>query len=198
MLISLEGIDGSGKTTQAKRLAAKLGDDALLVREPGGTLASEAIRRLLQNPELPLGWMAELMLFCAARAQLVEDVIAPALEAGHDVVCDRFSDSSIAYQGAGRERSMATVRVMCEAATGDLWPDLTLLLWVDPEQAVKRTKGKDRFETEGIEFQKRVAAGYRAIAEGEPERVRVIEAEGSIDEVHSRVMAAVEEARAHA
>jgi dTMP kinase len=191
LFISLEGIDGSGKTTQAKLLAEQLGDDTVLVREPGGTTASEAIRNLLTNPEVPLNWMPEVMLFCAARAQLVEDVIKPALEAGRDVVCDRFSDSSVAYQGAGRERDMRTVRLLCEGATGNLWPDLTLLLWVEPERAFKRAKGRDRFETEGLAFQKRVVAGYEAIAEAEPERVRVIDASGSIDEIHERVMAEV-------
>src|SRR5215216_7433561 len=100
MLISLEGIDGSGKTTQAKLLAAELGEDTVLVREPGGTTASEAIRNLLKNPEIPLDWMSEVMLFCAARAQLTAEVIRPALEQGRDVVYDRFSDSTIAYQGA--------------------------------------------------------------------------------------------------
>ncbi len=195
MFISLEGIDGSGKTTQAKLLADQLGDDTVLVREPGGTPASEAIRKLLTDPGVPLGWTAELMLFCAARAQLVEEVVAPALEAGRDVVCDRFSDSSIAYQGAGRERSMATVRVLCEQATGNLWPDVTLLLRIDPEAAFERAGGGDRFETEGVEFQRRVAAGYEAIAQAEPERVRMIDASGSKQEIHERVMAEVEAAR---
>ncbi|MGZ5325713.1 MAG: dTMP kinase [Solirubrobacterales bacterium] len=198
MFISLEGIDGSGKTTQAKLLAEELGEETVLVREPGGTTASEAIRNLLTNPEVPLNWMPEVMLFCAARAQLVEDVIAPALEAGRDVVCDRFSDSSVAYQGAGREHDMRTVRLLCEGATQNLWPDLTLLLWVDPERAFKRAKGRDRFETEGLAFQQRVAAGYEAIAAAEPERVRVVDASGSIDEVHGRVMSMVEEAQARA
>ncbi|MGZ5308369.1 MAG: dTMP kinase [Solirubrobacterales bacterium] len=198
MFISLEGIDGSGKTTQAKLLAEELGEETVLVREPGGTTASEAIRNLLTNPEVPLNWMPEVMLFCAARAQLVEDVIAPALEAGRDVVCDRFSDSSVAYQGAGREHDMRTVRLLCEGATQNLWPDLTLLLWVDPERAFKRAKGRDRFETEGLAFQQRVAAGYEAIAAAEPERVRVVDASGSIDEVHGRVMSVVEEAQARA
>jgi dTMP kinase len=191
MFISLEGIDGSGKTTQSKLLAKDLGEEALLVREPGGTPASEAIRNLLKNPQVPLNWMPEVLLFCAARAQLVEEVIQPAIDSGRDVVCDRFSDSTIAYQGAGRERDMRKVRLLCEGATGNLWPDLTLLLQVDPEAGFARAKGGDRFETEGIEFQKRVAAGYDAIAQAEPDRVRVIDASGSVNEVHERVMAEV-------
>jgi len=191
MFISLEGIDGSGKTTQSKLLAKALGEDTVLVREPGGTPASEAIRNLLKNPQVPLNWMTEVLLFCAARAQLVEDVIVPAIEEGRTVVCDRYSDSTIAYQGAGRERDMRKVRLLCEGATGGVWPDLTLLLRVDPEAGFARAKGRDRFETEGVEFQKRVAEGYDAIAQAEPERVRVIDASGSVDEVHDRVMSEV-------
>ena len=196
MFISLEGIDGSGKTTQAKLLARELGEETVLVREPGGTPASEAIRNLLKNPKVPLAWMPEVLLFCAARAQLVEDVIGPAIEAGRHVVCDRFSDSTIAYQGAGRERDMRKVRLLCESATGNVWPDLTLLLRIEPEAGFARAKGRDRFETEGLAFQKRVAEGYDAIAQAEPDRVRVIDASGTIGEVHGRVMAEVEAPRA--
>jgi dTMP kinase len=195
MLISLEGIDGSGKTTQAKLLAEQLGEDTVLVREPGGTAASEVIRRLLTDPGLPLDHLTELLLFCAARAQLVAEVISPALEAGRDVVCDRFSDSSVAYQGAGREIDPELVEQLCDAATGGLWPELTLLLSIDPELAARRSRGKDRFESEGLDFQRRVSAGYEAVAARHPERVRSIDASGPTKEVHERVMAAVAEAR---
>ena len=110
MFISLEGIDGSGKTTQAKLLAKELGDDAVLVREPGGTPASERIRELLADPDLPLQPFGELLLFCAARAQLIEEVIHPALRDGRTVVCDRYADSSVAYQGGGRALGTDYVR----------------------------------------------------------------------------------------
>src|SRR5918996_6575 len=109
MFVSLEGIDGSGKTTQAKLLAESLGDGTVLVREPGGTPSAELIRKLLVEPSVLLEPLPELLLFCAARAQLVSEVIRPALEAGRDVVADRFADSSIAYQGAGRGLGTAKV-----------------------------------------------------------------------------------------
>ena len=189
MFISLEGIDGSGKTTQAKLLAEELGSAAVLVREPGGTPASERIRELLADPAIPLDRFSELLLFCAARAQLIEEVIHPALERDATVICDRYSDSSIAYQGGGRGLGADYVRQLCNATTGGLWPELTILLWVEPEAALRRTQGDDRFEAEGIEFQRRVAAAYREIAEQEPGRVRLIDAEGSVDQVHKAVMA---------
>ena len=189
MFISLEGIDGSGKTTQAKLLAEELGSDAILVREPGGTPASERIRELLADPAIPLDRFTELLLFCAARAQLIGEVINPALGREATVICDRYSDSSIAYQGGGRGLGADYVRQLCNATTGGLWPELTILLWVDPEAALRRTEGDDRFEVEGIEFQRRVAAAYREIAEQEPGRVRLVEAEGPVDEVHRAVMA---------
>ncbi len=189
MFISLEGIDGSGKTTQAKLLAEELGSETILVREPGGTPASERIRELLADPAIPLDRFTELLLFCAARAQLIEEVIHPALEREATVICDRYSDSSIAYQGGGRGLGADYVRQLCNATTGGLWPELTIVLWVEPEAALRRTQGDDRFEAEGIEFQQKVAAAYREIAEQEPGRVRLIDAEGSVDQVHKAVMA---------
>jgi len=196
VFISLEGIDGSGKTTQAKLLAKELGEDAVLVREPGGTAVSERIRGLLADPELPLQPFPELLLFCAARAQLIAEVIHPALREGRTVVCDRYADSSVAYQGGGRGLGTDYVRQLCNATTGGIWPDLTLLLWVDPEVGLRRTSGGDRFEAEGLEFQRRVAAAYREIAEQEPGRVRLIEAGGSKAEVHEAVMSELASARA--
>jgi len=189
VFISFEGIDGSGKSTQAKLLAEELGADAILVREPGGTAASERIRELLADPGLPLDRFTELLLFCAARAQLIQEVIQPALDAGRTVICDRYSDSSVAYQGAGRALGADYVRQLCNATTGGLWPDLTILLWVEPERALARTEGRDRFEEEGLEFQHRVAAAYREISEQEPRRVRLIDADGSVGEVHEAVVA---------
>jgi dTMP kinase len=134
LFISLEGIDGSGKSTQAGLLAAALGPETLQIREPGGTEAAERIRVLLADPALELDTLAELLLFLAARADLTARVIRPALEAGRNVVSDRFADSSVAYQGAARGLGVGEAISLTDAATEGLWPDLTLLLRVDPEQ----------------------------------------------------------------
>src|SRR3954466_1251768 len=194
MFVSLEGIDGSGKTTQAKKLAAALGEDVVLVREPGGTAAGERIRSLIKDPSLELDALAELLLFCAARAELVAEVIGPAGESGRDVVCDRFSDSSVAYQGVARGLGVDRVEEICDLATGGVWPDLTILLRMDPEVAASRIgrRKADRFEEEGIALQRLVAAGYDDVARRHPERVRVVEADGEHDAVHAAVIAEVE------
>ncbi len=196
MLISLEGVDGSGKSTQARLLVAALGEETVAIREPGGTAAAERIRKLLADPALPLEPMAELLLFLAARADLTERVIAPALEAGRVVVADRFSDSSVAYQGAARGLGVGEVISLCDQATNGIWPDLTLLLRVDPEVGLGRAGGRDRFESEGLELQRAVAEAYEEIAVIASDRVVAIDAAGSKDEVHQRILAAVEAARA--
>lgn len=193
MFISLEGVDGSGKSTQARLLVEALGTDAVAIREPGGTGAAERIRELLADPGLELEPLAELMLFLAARADLTERVIRPALEAGRHVVADRFSDSSVAYQGAARGLGVGEVIGLCEAATDGLWPDLTLLLRIDPETGLGRAEGHDRFEREGLGLQRQVAEAYEEIAQIASDRVVVVEADGSVEEVHERVMEAVRE-----
>jgi dTMP kinase len=195
MFIALEGVDGSGKTTQAARLAEALGPETLLVREPGGTKAGERIRELLKDPDVRLDPMAELLLFCAARAELVEEVIRPALESDKTVVCDRFSDSSVAYQGVARGLGSDRVAELCDLATGGLWPGLTVLLRLHPEVAAERIaaegRAADRFEGEGMDLQKRVAEGYEEIARRHPDRVRVVDASGDPDKVHEAVLAEV-------
>lgn len=193
MFVSLEGVDGSGKSTQARLLVEALGEDTVAIREPGGTEAAERIRELLADPSVELEPLAELMLFLAARADLTERVIRPALEEGRVVVADRFSDSSVAYQGAARGLGVGEVIGLCEAATDGLWPDLTLLLRIDPETGLGRADGEDRFEQEGLALQQQVAAAYEEIAVIASDRVVVIDATGSVEEVHKRVLEAVNE-----
>lgn len=195
MFVSLEGIDGSGKSTQARLLAEALGEGTVSIREPGGTEAAERIRELLVDPTLRLEPLAELMLFLAARADLTERVIRPALEAGRDVVADRFSDSSVAYQGVARGLGVGEVISLCEAATDGLWPDLTVWLRLEPETGLGRAAGVDRFEAEGLELQRQVAVAYEEIAIIASDRVVAVEASGKVEEVHARVMEAVERQR---
>jgi dTMP kinase len=193
LFISLEGVDGSGKSTQARLLVEALGPKTVAIREPGGTDAAERIRDLLADPAVELEPLAELLLFCAARADLTERVIRPALDAGRTVVSDRFSDSSVAYQGAARGLGVGEVIGLCDTATDGLWPDLTLLLRLDPEVGLGRADGDDRFESEGLELQRAVAEAYEEIAQIASDRVVVIDASGGVEEVHERVMEAVNE-----
>ena len=191
MFISLEGIDGSGKSTQARLLAETLGPETVLIREPGGTDSAERIRELLSDSSLDLDPLAELLLFCAARADLVSRVIRPALESGLDVVSDRFSDSSVAYQGAARGPGAGLVIGLCDTATDGLWPDLAVLIRVEPEAGLARAEGVARFEAEGISFQRQVAEAYEEIASVAADRFAVVDGTGSVEEVHARVMEAV-------
>jgi dTMP kinase len=195
LFISLEGIDGSGKSTQAALLAEALGDETVSIREPGGTDAAERIRSLLADPEVELDPVAELLLFLAARADLTARVIRPALEAGRDVVCDRFADSSVAYQGAARGLGVGEVISLTDSASDGLWPDLTVLLKVDPETGLGRAEGGDRFESEGLELQRAVAVAYEELAKIASDRVVAIDGSGTVEEVHARVMEVVGERR---
>lgn len=195
MFISLEGVDGSGKSTQAGLLAAALGHETLQIREPGGTGAAERIRELLADPALEIDPFAELLLFSAARADLVSRVIRPAVEAGRDVVADRFADSSVAYQGGARGLGTSHVLSLVDTTIDGLWPDLTVYLRIDPEVGLGRAGGEDRFEAEGLELQRAVAEAYDEIAQIASDRVVVVDAEGSVEEVHRRVMDAVSRAR---
>lgn len=196
LFVTLEGIDRSGKTTQAALLLEALGDDAVGVREPGGTPVGERVRELLKDPAVDLSAEAEALLFAAARAELVRQVIRPALDAGRVVVSDRFLDSSLAYQGAARGLGVDEVAAVNALATGELRPDLTLLLDLDAEAAFARAGDEDRFEAEGAELQRRVAAAYSEMADADPQRWRRIPAARPPEEVHADVLAAVRAARA--
>ena len=198
LFVTIEGIDRSGKTTQARRLADALGPDALLVREPGGTPAGERIRELLKDPAVTLSPRAEALLFAAARAELVEAVIRPALEAGRIVVSDRYLDSSLAYQGHGRGLGEDEVRRINDWATGGLTPDLTVLLEIGPAAAAARAGVTDRFEAEGDALQQAVADAYARMAAAAPERWHAVDAARDEDVVHADVLALVERARAGA
>jgi dTMP kinase len=182
-LITIEGIDGAGKTTLARGLLGALGElvgEIELLREPGGVVASERMRELVKDPGVELCDRAEALLYAAARAQLVSERLVPLLEAGTWVVLDRFVDSSLAYQGAGRALGIEAVRAINLFATVGLEADRTLLLRVDPklgrERAAGRGEAADRLELEGEEFFERIAAGYDALARAERVRVRVIDA----------------------
>jgi dTMP kinase len=198
LFITLEGIDRAGKTTQATRLAQAL--DAKLFREPGGTVASERMRELLKSASIELVPRAELLLFCAARSELVEREIKPALAGGSDVVCDRFIDSTVAYQGVGRGLGVDLVETLNEAAVAGCMPDLTILLRIGPDEAARRGQqrlaegladGDDRFEGQGPEFQRTIAEAYDEIARENSDRFEIVDATGTVDEVHEAVMKAV-------
>jgi dTMP kinase len=197
VFVTLEGVDGAGKSTQARLLADALGPDTLLLREPGGTPAGERLRDLLKDASVELAPRAELMLFCAARAELVDRVIAPAIEAGRHVVCDRFVDSTVAYQGGARGIDAGLVATLNDAAVRGCMPDRTILLRVDTGVAVERAEGRcespisDRFESEGASFQDRIAASFERIAAAEPQRVAVVDAAGTVEEVHGRIVEAL-------
>lgn len=198
LLVTFEGIDRSGKTTQARLLCEALGDEAVPVREPGGTALGESVRQLLKDPATDLVPEAEALLFAAARAMLVAQVVRPALERGKVVVSDRFLDSSLAYQGAARGLGIDEVERINRFATDSLVPDLTFLLAIDPATAAARAGESDRFEGEGQSLQERVSAAYDELAESDPGRWRRIDADRPPEEIHGEVLAAVEQARAGA
>ena len=197
VFITLEGGEGSGKSTQLDLLARRLVAAELpvrVLREPGGTVVGEMVRTVLLDPDhVGLDAIAELLLYEASRAQLVAEVIEPALLAGDIVLCDRFYDSTTAYQGFARELPLDVVRRLNAIATGGLAPDRTLVLDVDPALGIARatTQGADRLEAESLAFHRRVRAGFLSIAAEEPRRVRVVDAGGDVDSVAREVAAAL-------
>lgn len=198
VLISFEGLDGSGKSTQLELLAGELrriGLEVVTTREPGGTRVGEAVRSILLSPaHTEMVPRAEALLYAAARAQLVEEVVKPALARGAVVLTDRYLDSSIAYQGFGRELGLDDIITLSVWATECLFPDLTLYYQVTEGERVERSRGlADRLEAEDGEFFRRVQQGYAHMAELHSHRIRVIEAGGTIDEVYRQTRAAVDE-----
>jgi dTMP kinase len=198
LFVTFEGIDRSGKTTQARMLADAIGAEAVGVREPGGTPAGERVRDLLKDAAVPLGAEAEALLFAAARAELVARVIRPALAKGRVVVSDRFFDSSLAYQGGARGLGVEEVERINRFATGGLVPDLTFLLEIDPPSAAERTGESDRFEDEGAALQQAVLEAYGLLVAADPGRWRRIDATRPPADVHAQVIAEVEAARSGA
>lgn len=196
-LVTLEGGEGAGKSTQIERLAERAraaGVEVLTCREPGGTPLGERLREALFGLTEAPSALAELLTFSAARAELVASVIRPARERGALVLCDRFIDSTLAYQGYGRGLDLGTVEAVNAAATGGLTPDLTLLLDLAPDAGRARGAegGTDYLEREALAFHERVRAGFHALAAREPERWRVIDAAQPIDAVTDAAWAAVE------
>jgi dTMP kinase len=196
LFVTFEGIDRSGKTTQARLLADALGPDAVAVREPGGTPLGERVRELLKDPRGEIGPYAEALLFAAARSELCRQVIRPALEAGRVVVSDRFVDSSLAYQGAGRGLGVDEVLEINRWATEGLVPDLTIYLALDPATAAARAGEADRFEDEGAQLQRLVHDAYEELAAAEPHRFRRVDAGRAPEAVHAEVVELVGAARA--
>ena len=190
MFVTFEGLDGSGKTTQVERLRATLaaeGRAVVATREPGGTPLGERVREILLGDVEISAW-AEAALFAAARAELVERVIAPELERGADVVCDRYIDSSLAYQGIARGLGVERVLELNLHATRGLLPDRTFLLLLDPERASGRLGGEpDRIELEGRDFRAAVDAAYRSLAEMFPQRVIPVDAGRDPQEIAEEV-----------
>jgi len=203
MFITFEGIEGSGKTTQLNRLAATLrerGKSVVVTKEPGGTPLADRIRAILLDSGNVIDPVAELFLFAASRRQNVVEVIRPAVARGDVVLCDRFTDSTLAYQGFGRLLTLDKLRALNDWATDSTRPDLVLIFDIKEETGLTRARSRNegaaadegRFELEDLRFHRRVREGYLALAAAEPQRYVVIDAEGTADEVYERMMRALE------
>jgi len=193
--ITFEGGEGCGKSTHIKRLAARLrqgGYPLFVAREPGGTEVGEQIRHILQYSQQSVAMFpeTELLLFCASRAQLVREIIRPALDDGHIVICDRFFDSTSVYQGVGRKLDPRAVAATNNFAIGDCRPDLTLVIDLDPRVGLERARGRelfDRMENASLDFYDRVRHGYLDLAKREPQRVKIVDGGQSVDVVGQEI-----------
>lgn len=198
MFITFEGADGCGKTTQQMLAADYLeskGYEVLITREPGAKGLGEDIRKILLDYKGPVSERCESLLFLADRAQHVDNMILPAIEKGQIVLCDRYTDSTVAYQGYGRQQNLERIKKLNDFATNLLKPDLTFVFNIDVETSMQRVgKEKDRMESEGKEFHNRVRNGYLKLAEEEPNRIKVLDAAKSIDEIHEEVVNILEAA----
>jgi dTMP kinase len=204
LFLSFEGIEGCGKTTQISQLSAEFTRRRLahtVTREPGGTAVGEGIRRILLNSEtIHLTPASELLLFYASRSQNIEENIRPALERGDVVICDRFFDASLAYQGYGRGLPLEFIDGLTQLVCGGSTPELTILLDIDTKTGLTRARERNntqaedegRFEAEELEFYERVRQGYLKLAERSPERIKVVPAAGSVDEVQSAIRRVLE------
>lgn len=192
LFISFEGCEGSGKSTQAKKLflyLKKHNHRCLLTHEPGGTVISEKIRRiLLHKSNSSLYPLTELFLYLASRSQHTEELILPEVNRGSIVISDRYTDSSLAYQGVARALSVKLVRKLNKIATGGLLPNITFLIDIEPEKGLKRLKGKDRIENEEVFFHRTVREAYLDIAKKEKERIKVIDGNRSEKEIFSEIL----------
>ena len=200
--ITFEGIEGTGKTTQIKRLAERLsraGADVVVTREPGGTALGRELRALVLRPDdEPMSPIAEALLYVTDRAQHLEEIVEPALARGAVVLCDRYKDATLAYQGHARGLGVERIRDLHRHPPLDREPDRTIVLELDPavglERAIRRNAERNvaetegRFERERLDFHRRVLEGYRALAAAEPQRIRVVDAGGTVDEVERRVL----------
>ena len=192
LFITFEGPDGCGKTTQMKLLAEyleKRGEEVVLTREPGGKGLGEKVREILLNYDGEVSDRCESFLFLADRAQNIDIIVNPAVKAGKIVLCDRHIDSTVAYQGYGRGLDIERINMLNNLATNGKKPDLTFVFDVDVETSMKRVgKEKDRMESAGIDFHNRVRQGYLELAKQEPNRIKVIDATKSIEEIHDEVI----------
>ncbi|MBP5426508.1 MAG: dTMP kinase [Clostridiales bacterium] len=198
LFITFEGLDGCGKTTQIELLKKWLVDkgyDVVLTREPGGTQISERIRDIILDVSNDnMSYTCEMMLYAAARAQIIKEVIAPSLEKGCIVLCDRFVDSSYVYQGIARGLGVDVVERVNEIALDGVYPDVTLFFDISPKESKKRravATGEDRIEKEKLSFHEKVYQGYKYVAQMYPNRIKVIDAGGSVDKVHKEILACI-------